>query len=108
MICTRPNIAYSTGLLAQHAANPGDEHWMAIKRELRYLQGTRDLGITYSRSKPAKLVGYVDADYAGDKNSSRPHRWVFLMAGPSWSRVNSRPFHLEYRSRVCAAASAAR
>ncbi|KAJ1303834.1 hypothetical protein OPQ81_008255 [Rhizoctonia solani] len=88
MICTHPDIAYSTGLLAQHAANPGDEHWMAIKRELRYLQGTRDLGITYSQSKLAKLVGYVDADYAGDKNSSRSTSgWVFLMAGGpvAWS-----------------------
>ncbi|KAJ1303246.1 hypothetical protein OPQ81_011443 [Rhizoctonia solani] len=31
MVQTHANLAYSTGLLAQHSANPGKEHWSAFK-----------------------------------------------------------------------------
>ena len=81
MISTRADIAYATGLLAQHAANPGDEHWNAAKRIMRYLKGSIDLGIVYRRTKGLDLKGYVDADYAGDKSSSRSTtRWAFIIA----------------------------
>ncbi|KAJ1304230.1 hypothetical protein OPQ81_005394 [Rhizoctonia solani] len=36
MVQTCADLAYSTGLLAQHSANPGKEHWSAFKRILRY------------------------------------------------------------------------
>ncbi|QRV85528.1 Copia-like polyprotein/retrotransposon [Ceratobasidium sp. AG-Ba] len=82
MISTRADIAFPTGLLAQYAANPGKEHWDAGKRVLRYLKGTSNLGIVYHRSSDLKLLGYVDADYAGDKNTSRSTTgWAFLLAG---------------------------
>jgi hypothetical protein len=88
MISTRPDIAYATGLLAQHAANPSDEHWSAGKRVLHYLQGTKGLSVVYQRSKSLEPLGYVDTDYAGDKNTSRSMTgWTFLMAGGAvaWS-----------------------
>jgi hypothetical protein len=34
MISTRPDIAFATGLLTQHAANLGDKHWNTAKRVL--------------------------------------------------------------------------
>ncbi|QRW17545.1 Retrovirus-related Pol polyprotein from transposon TNT 1-94 [Rhizoctonia solani] len=70
MISTWPNIAYATGLLAQHAANPGKEHWSALLQVLQYLQGTKDLGIVYNRLKKMELTGFVDTDYAGDPHTS--------------------------------------
>jgi hypothetical protein len=88
MISTHPDIAFTTGLLAQHATSPGDDHWNAAKCVLRYLQGTRERGIVYAHSKNPKLISYVNADYAGDKNSSRSTTgWVFLMSRGSvaWS-----------------------
>jgi hypothetical protein len=45
MIRTRPNLAHAVGVLSQFSANPGEEHWSAIKRVLRYLVGTKDLCI---------------------------------------------------------------
>ena len=36
-VCTRPDIAYVTGMLGRYLSNPGVEHWKAAKRVLRYL-----------------------------------------------------------------------
>ncbi|KZV29549.1 hypothetical protein F511_00827 [Dorcoceras hygrometricum] len=36
-VCTRPDIAYVTGMLGRYLSNPGMEHWKAVKRVLRYL-----------------------------------------------------------------------
>ncbi|KEP45491.1 putative Gag-Pol polyprotein/retrotransposon, partial [Rhizoctonia solani 123E] len=110
MVSTRPDIAYATGLLAQHAANPGEDHWASLKRVLRYLQGTIEVGIVYDRSKPSELIGYVDSDYAGDKNSSRSTTgWTFQIAGGSvaWSSRKQPTISLSSTEAEYVAASSA-
>ena len=37
---TRPDIAHSVAYLAQFNANPGPEHWKALKHLFRYVKGT--------------------------------------------------------------------
>ena len=69
-IVTRPDIMCAVGQLSQFNSNPSSKHLLAAKRVLRYLKGTSKLGIMYS--PPAThLVGYSDADWAGDINT----RW---------------------------------
>ena len=46
---TRPDIAYAVAQVAKFMSNPGKPHWAAIKSIMRYMKGTMDLGITYSR-----------------------------------------------------------
>lgn len=112
MISTQADITYTTGVLAQHASNPGEEHWSAFKRVLQYLQGTKEFGITYDGLKPSKLLGFVDADYTGNKNTSRSTSgWVFLIAGGSvaWSLCKQPTISLlSTKAAHVAAASAAR
>jgi hypothetical protein len=36
-VCTRPDIAYITGMLGRYLSNPGMNHWKTAKRVLRYL-----------------------------------------------------------------------
>lgn len=48
MVQTRPDLAYSVFKLAQFMSNPREEQWTALKRVLRYLQGTRELGICWN------------------------------------------------------------
>ncbi|XP_017972474.1 PREDICTED: uncharacterized mitochondrial protein AtMg00810-like [Theobroma cacao] len=43
----------------------------AVRRMLRYVKGTIDYGILYKKDKECKLVGYCDADYAGDYDTRR-------------------------------------
>ena len=46
--------------------NPTNQHWTAVKRILRYLNGTKELGLLYNSGEMKDCVGYSDADWAGD------------------------------------------
>jgi hypothetical protein len=47
---TQQDIAFAVNLLARHSAKPTKRHWVGVKTILRYLNGTRDLGLLYSRN----------------------------------------------------------
>ena len=64
-VCTRPNLAFVTGALGRYQSDPGIDHWKAVKKTLRYLQGTKHLMLTYKRSDDLKVIGHSDADFAG-------------------------------------------
>ena len=68
MIATRPDLAYPIRVVSQHMARPGSMHWMAVKRIMRYLNGTSDVKLCLG-SKNIVLSGYCDADYAGDTSN---------------------------------------
>jgi hypothetical protein len=63
-----------------------DDHLAAVKRILRYMAGTWDHGLQYTRREvgPPKLVGYNDADMAGDIDTRRSTSGVifFLTGNP--------------------------
>jgi hypothetical protein len=58
---TRPDIAYAVQQIYLHMHNPREPHLTAMKRILRYLQGTPDYGFLH-RSSCSDLVVYTDAD----------------------------------------------
>ncbi|KAL2251492.1 UNVERIFIED_CONTAM: Retrovirus-related Pol polyprotein from transposon TNT 1-94 [Sesamum indicum] len=65
MVCTRPDVAYSISCLSRFMSNPGSPHWEALKYLLRYLRGSDNVGISFSRySDDTRLIGYVDSNYA--------------------------------------------
>jgi hypothetical protein len=71
-VATRPDIAYTVGVLARFNHNPGKAHWLAVKHLFRYLKGTLDLGLTYSPSPVKELfVSYSDSDHGGDKSTGK-------------------------------------
>ena len=65
LTASRPDIMYATCLCARFQADPRDMHLVAVKRILRYLKGTPNLGIWYPKESGFNLVGYSDSDYAG-------------------------------------------
>ncbi|KAL5546305.1 hypothetical protein UlMin_005992 [Ulmus minor] len=84
MVCTRPDLAYSASLVSRFISNPGRGHWEAVKWILRYVKGASDVGLLYKRCEGsgAKLMGYVDADYAGDLDKRRSLTgYVFTLFG---------------------------
>lgn len=70
MVCTRPDIAHSVGVVSRFLSNPGKEHWAAVKWILRYLRGTSKICLSFGICKP-ELVGFTDADMAGDVDSRK-------------------------------------
>jgi hypothetical protein len=68
--------------------DPRKLHLAALKRILRYLQGTLSLGLTMRRSSPTELVVYTDADWAGCPDTRRSTSGYAVFLGDnlvSWS-----------------------
>jgi hypothetical protein len=54
--------------------NPGKEHWIAAKRVLRYLKGTKDKGLGFLKADSGtndQVIGFCDSDCAGDRDTKR-------------------------------------
>ena len=62
LTASRPDIAFSVGVCARYQANPKESHLTAVKRIIRYINGTSDYGLWYSKDSNACLAGYSNAD----------------------------------------------
>ncbi|GJW19138.1 ribonuclease H-like domain-containing protein [Tanacetum coccineum] len=62
---TRPDLSYAVQQLCLYMHDPREPHLNAMKRVLRYLRGTTDLGLQLFRSTTSQLIAYSDADWAG-------------------------------------------
>nr|AAN64998.1 Putative gag-pol polyprotein [Oryza sativa Japonica Group]ABF95728.1 retrotransposon protein, putative, Ty1-copia subclass [Oryza sativa Japonica Group] len=58
---TRPDISFAVSKLSRFTSNPGDDHWRALERVMRYLKGTIELRLHYS-GYPTVLEGYSDSN----------------------------------------------
>ena len=88
MLAMCPDLAYAVGALSKHTACPGQAHFAALKRVYCYLCGTTDARLVYRKTLELSLLGYVDADWAGDVNDCRSiSGYIFITAGGaiSWS-----------------------
>ena len=63
---TRPDITFAMNQLAAYTTNPSLQHITALKQILRYLAGTKNLGITYSKASSNLNIfhGFADAAFA--------------------------------------------
>ncbi|XP_071902633.1 secreted RxLR effector protein 161-like [Coffea arabica] len=89
-VCTRPNIAFTVGMLGMYQNNPAKDHGKATKRVLRYLQGTKDYRLIYKQSDYLEVVGYSNSDFAGCVDSSKStSEYIFLLTGEavSWRSI---------------------
>lgn len=82
MISTRPDLSYSISLLSKFMSNPGYEHWNALKWLLRYINSTVHFGLNFcKRNASLDLVGYVDSDFAGDRDSRKSTTAYYFTLG---------------------------
>jgi len=88
---TRPDIAFAVNLLARHSAAPTKRHWTRAKHILRYLNGTKDLGLFFQRNQDTTMIGYTDAGYLSDPYNGRSQTsFVFLYGGIAISWKSSK------------------
>ncbi|XP_042753320.1 secreted RxLR effector protein 161-like [Lactuca sativa] len=87
---TRPDISFAINLLARYSSCSTRRHWNGIKHILRYLRGTMDMGLYYSNSSNAELIGYADAGYLSDPHKARSQTGYSFTCGGitiSWRSV---------------------
>ena len=83
---TRLDICYPLGILAKHMSNPGPAHIKALHQLMRYLQGTKDSGLTYVGKKKFEVRGYCDASYRQCQFSAKSITgWVTTVGGTALS-----------------------
>ncbi|MCO5583013.1 hypothetical protein L7F22_036919 [Adiantum nelumboides] len=92
MVATRPYIAFAVEVVNRFMSNPSKKHWEAVKGVLRYLNGIKDMCICFGKGD-LSVVGYTDADYAGDldkRRSTSGYLYTFAGGAISWfSRLQS-------------------
>lgn len=95
-VCTRPDIAHSVNSLSQFNSSFDESHWIAAKRVLRYLKGTKNHGLKYIKGHNKPVEGYADADHAGEFDRRSYSGLVFIIQGGaiSWESKKQRTIAL--------------
>ncbi|GJW21825.1 retrovirus-related pol polyprotein from transposon TNT 1-94, partial [Tanacetum coccineum] len=68
---SRPGLINAVCLCARYQAKPTEKHLQAVKRIFRYLKGTINMGLWYSKDTDMSLIAYADADHAGCQDARR-------------------------------------
>jgi hypothetical protein len=85
---TRPDLSYAVQQICLHMHAPRQPHLALVKRVLRYVRGTLDLGLHLSASSSTALTAYSDADWAGCPDTRRSTSGYCVYYGDSlisWS-----------------------
>ncbi|GJR90778.1 retrovirus-related pol polyprotein from transposon TNT 1-94 [Tanacetum coccineum] len=77
---SRPDLIYAVCLCDRYQAKLTKNHLQAVKQIFRYLKGTINMGLWYSKDTDMSLTAYADADHAGcqDTRRSTPGSAQFL------------------------------
>lgn len=79
---TRPDVAFAVGVAGRHLQHPGPADVRMVKRILRYVRGTQEYALQYQKGRAVDLLGYSDADFAGDPVTRKSTTGlVMLVAG---------------------------
>ncbi|XP_031249592.1 secreted RxLR effector protein 161-like [Pistacia vera] len=103
---SRPDIAFVVNKLSQFLQQPTVNHWTACKRVLRYVKGTLNHGLLFTKKEHFPLEAYADADWASDVNDRRSTSGYAVFIGGNlvqWSSKKQKLVSLssteaEYRS----------
>ena len=101
-VCTRPDIAFIVGFLGRYLSNPGQAHWVATKKVMRYLQRTKDYMLVYRKLENLEVLGYTDSDFARCSNDLKSTSgYIFMMArgAISWKSVKQ-TLHASFTMQV--------
>ncbi|CAL1371644.1 unnamed protein product [Linum trigynum] len=103
---TRPDISYAVQVVSQFMTEPCVDHLAAVHRILRYLNGTRDVGILFPATGEPTISAYSDSDFAGCIDTRRSTSgWCVKFSGAyiSWrckkqDKVSKSSTEAEYRA----------
>jgi hypothetical protein len=104
-IAMRPDIAFAVGVLCRSMANPGPEHWKAVKHLFCYLHGTCNFCLTYKPdpSAPYPFHAYSNTDHGANLDNGRSTSAYDVKIGSgavSWMCLASSPLSLSRLRRL--------
>ena len=62
LTASQPDIAFSVGVCSRFQSNPKVSHLNVVKRIIKYVGGTCDYGLFYSKEPNLSLAGFSDSD----------------------------------------------
>ncbi|GJZ56885.1 retrovirus-related pol polyprotein from transposon TNT 1-94 [Tanacetum coccineum] len=68
---SRPDLVFAVCICARYQAKPTKKHLHVVKRIFRYLRGTINMGLWYSKDSCIALIAFADADHAGCQDTRR-------------------------------------
>ncbi|XP_074364402.1 secreted RxLR effector protein 161-like [Apium graveolens] len=72
LVNTRPDIAYSIGIVSRFMERPTQLHMNAVKRICRYLKGTLQYGLIYTKGQGNYILsGFSDSDLGGSMDDRK-------------------------------------
>ncbi|XP_019096616.1 PREDICTED: uncharacterized protein LOC109130934 [Camelina sativa] len=81
LTASRPDICMSVGICARYQVKPKMSHLLAVKKIIKYIKGTLDFGIYYTKDTNTGLSGYCDVDWAGSVDDRRSTSGGFFFMG---------------------------
>ena len=72
MLCTRPGICYSVGMVNRYQSNPRPKHWEVVKHILKYLRRTKDYMLAY-HCEDLISIGYTDSNFQSNFDFKKVH-----------------------------------
>lgn len=80
-LCTRPDLAFACSQLCQFNNGFDQTHWLAAKRILRYLAGTIDYCLLFTKDDNCNVSAFADADWANDQVDRRSYTGFVIKLG---------------------------
>ena len=78
-ICTRLDIIYPVSKAARKSKNPNMEDWHNVIKIFKYLKGTINYALNFTRD--SNIQAFTDADYAGDLDTRRSTTGFLITIG---------------------------
>jgi hypothetical protein len=88
LTATTPNLGFVVRFISKFMTTPNVEHWIVVKPVLRYVKGTLDFGILYSRSKDHQWCGSTNSIWVGyvdDRKSTFGYVFSLGTGGVTWT-----------------------
>ncbi|GKA64268.1 hypothetical protein Tco_0763874 [Tanacetum coccineum] len=88
LTASRPDLQFAISMCARYLARPTEKHLHAVKRIFRYLRGTINRGLWYSKDSSIDITAFADADHAGCQDTRRSTSGSMQFLGDklvSWS-----------------------
>nr|GFB95812.1 retrovirus-related Pol polyprotein from transposon TNT 1-94 [Tanacetum cinerariifolium] len=88
LTASRHDLQFSICMCARYQARPTEKHIHAVKMISRYLRGTINPGLCYSKDSSVALTAFIDVDHAGCQDTHRSTSGSLQFLGErliSWS-----------------------